>query len=56
MSSEMKKPKFLSIRETEIFRRQINALIKKLGENQSRVIIRAIGEAYGRYCGHQKSP
>lgn len=45
-----KKPKFLAVRETEIFRRQIDELVKTLGENQSRVIIRAIAEAHARYC------
>lgn len=46
-----KKPKFLAVRETEIFRKQIDDLVKKLGENQSRVIIRAIAETHQKYCG-----
>lgn len=50
-ASKTKKPKFLSIRETEIFRRQLDDLVKKLGENQSRVIVRAIAEAHQKYCG-----
>lgn len=46
----MKKQKFLTVRETDIFRKQVNDLVKSLGENQSRVVIRAVAEAHSKYC------
>lgn len=54
--NKKKKEKFLSVgvtlRESPIFAEQLKALVEKFGENRSRVIVRAVGEAYQKYCAN----
>ena len=50
MAKEKEKDPVLSMRVAPVVMEQLEALQKKLGENRSRCVVRAIAEAHAKHC------
>jgi len=54
MAADKKQDPPMSFRASKIVREQVKKLEQKLGENKSRVIVRAIAEFYARIFADKK--